>query len=154
MGVAARLSELDLVLPTPAPPIAAYVPCVQTGSLVYVSGQLPLAGKQLLAKGPVPSQVPIDQAQAAAEQCVLNGLANVASFLQGDLDRIRRVVRIGVFVQSDATFSDQAQVANGASELLQKIFGESGKHARAAVGVNALPLNAAVEVEFLFEVSE
>lgn len=152
MSVTERLNELDIILPTPAKPIAAYLPCVQTGNLVFVSGQLPLTGQGLLAKGPVPSQTAVDQAQSAAEQCVLNGLANLKAHLSGDLDRIRRVVRIGVFVQSDDNFSEQAVVANGASELLQRIFGAEGQHARAAVGVNALPLNAAVEIEFIFEV--
>ena len=152
MSVEKRLQELDLTLPTPPEPIAAYVPCVRTGQLIFVSGQLPITGKDLLAKGPVPTKVPVDQAQTAAQQCVLNGLAIVKNELDGNLDRILRVVRIGVFVQSDTGFYDQALVANGASELLQNLFGDAGKHARAAVGVNALPLNASVEIEFLFEV--
>jgi enamine deaminase RidA (YjgF/YER057c/UK114 family) len=151
MSIADRLQELDLILPTPPTPVAAYVPCVQSGQLVFVSGQLPFAGKELLAEGLVPSRIPVDQAQAAAQQCILNGLAVANAHLQGDLDRISRVVRIGVFVQSDSSFHDQALVANGASELLEKIFGAAGKHARAAVGVIALPLNAAVEIELLLE---
>lgn len=152
MSIADRLKALDILLPTPPKPVAAYVPCIQSGQLIFVSGQLPFAGKELLAEGLVPSQIPVDQAQAAAQQCILNGLAVVNAHLQGDLDRISRVVRIGVFVQSDSSFHDQALVANGASEFLEKIFGDAGKHARAAVGVNALPLNAAVEIELLFEV--
>lgn len=151
MSIVDRLQELDLILPTPPKPVAAYVPCVQSGQLLFVSGQLPFAGKYLLAEGLVPSRIPVDQAQAAAQQCILNGLAVANAHLQGDLDRISRVVRIGVFVQSDSSFHDQALVANGASELLEKIFGAAGKHARAAVGVNALPLNAAVEIELLLE---
>lgn len=154
MSIKERLQQLDLILPAAPKPIAAYVPCVQTGNLIFVSGQLPLTGKELLAKGPVPSHTPVDQAQSAAEQCVLNALAIANDFLNGDLERITRVVRIGVFVQSDATFFDQALVANGASELLQKLFGTAGQHARAAVGVNALPMNASVEIEFLFEITE
>lgn len=154
MSIADRLLELDLILPTPPKPVAAYVPCVQSGQLIFVSGQLPFAGKELLAKGVVPSRIPLDQAQCAAQQCVLNGLAVVNDHLQGDLGKISQVVRIGVFVQSDSTFHDQALVANGASELLEKIFGTAGKHARAAVGVNALPLDAAVEIEFLFEIQQ
>lgn len=153
MTVTERLKELEITLPQAPRPIAAYVPFVRTGNLVFVSGQLPVTGKDLLAKGPVPSQIPVDQAQAAAAQCVLNALAVLNDHLEGDLERIRRVVRIGVFVQSDASFNDQAQVANGASELLQKIFRDAGLHARAAVGVNALPMNASVEIEFLFEVA-
>jgi len=152
MSLAARLAELGLTLPAAPRPIAAYVPCVRTGNLVYVSGQLPLTGQTLLAKGKVPRDVPIDQAQSAAAQCVLNALAILQAELGGDLSKLRRVVRIGVFVQSNDDFSQQPQVANGASELLEKLLGEQGRHARAAVGVNALPLNAAVEVEFLFEV--
>lgn len=152
MSVEKRLQELDLTLPTPPQPIAAYVPCVRTGQHLFVSGQLPITGKNLLAKGPIPTRVPVDQAQSAAQQCVLNGLAIAKQELSGDLERIRRVVRIGVFVQSDTGFHDQALVANGASELLQSLFGAAGQHARVAVGVNALPLDASVEIEFLFEV--
>ena len=152
MSLSDRLRELDIILPTPPKPVAAYVPCVQSGQLVFVSGQLPFAGKTLLAEGVVPSRIPVDQAQAAAKQCILNGLAVVDAHLQGGLDQVSRVVRIGVFVQSESSFHDQALVANGASEFLEQIFGDAGKHARAAVGVNALPLNAAVEIELLVEV--
>jgi len=152
VSIDAQLQSLGLILPEPPKPVAAYVPCVRTGNLIVVSGQLPFAGQSLLAKGSVPSVIPVDQAQQAAAQCVLNGLAIVRQELGGDLGRIQRVVRLGVFVQSDVGFSDQSLVANGASELMQKIFGEAGRHARAAVGVNALPLNASVEVEFVFEI--
>ncbi len=152
MSIEARLQELGLRLPEAPAPVAAYVPAVRSGDLLFVSGQLPFAGKTLLATGNVPSVVPVDHARSAAAQCVLNGLAIAKSQLDGDLSRIRRVVRLGVFVQSDASFHDQPQVANGASELLQTLFGEAGRHARAAVGVNALPLNASVEIQFLFEV--
>jgi len=148
-----RLAALGLRLPEAPKPVAAYVPCIRTGNLVFVSGQLPLTGGQLLAAGSVPSQVPIDQAQEAAAQCVLNGLAVLKAELQGDLRRLTRVVRIAVFVQCDDGFKDQPLVANGASELLEKLLGAIGKHARAAVGVNALPMGATVEVEFVFEVS-
>jgi enamine deaminase RidA (YjgF/YER057c/UK114 family) len=140
-------------LPEAPKPVAAYVPCVRTGNLLYVSGQLPLTAGSLLAQGPIPSKIPVDQGQSAAAQCVLNGLAIAKAALNGDLERIQRVVRVGVFVQSDDGFADQPLVANGASELLQKLLGARGQHTRAAVGVNALPLNASVEVEFLFEVS-
>lgn len=153
MSVEAQLQSMGLVLPEAPKPVAAYVPCVRTGNLIFVSGQLPFAGKALLAIGPVPTPIPVDQAQQAAAQCVLNGLAIAKAELGGDLSRISRVVRIGVFVQSATGFTDQPLVANGASELLQKLFGDSGKHARAAVGVNALPLNATVEIEFVFEVA-
>lgn len=154
MSVDARLAAKGITLPEPPQPVAAYVPCVRTGSLLYISGQLPLAAGQLLATGAVPDQVPPDQAREAAAQCVLNALAIAKHELGGNLSRIARVVRVGVFVQSVDGFAGQPQVANGASELLQDLFGDAGRHARAAVGVNALPLNAAVEVELLLEVRD
>ena len=146
------LAELGLSVPEVAPPVAVYVPAVRTGNHVYTSGQLPMRDGQLLAAGKVPSQASIESAQQAARQCVLNALAAVKHELGGDLSKIRRVVRVGVFVQSDETFDGQPKVANGASDLLQQLLGAAGQHARAAVGVNALPLNAAVEIEFAFEV--
>lgn len=150
MSVEAKLAELGLNLPEAPKPIAAYVPCVRTGNLLFVSGQLPLKNGELLATGKVPSVISVEDGQAAARQCVLNALAIVMAEL-GDLSKVGRVVRIGAFVLSDDGFCDQAVVANGASELLLALFGESGRHARAAVGTNALPLNASVEIEFLFE---
>ncbi len=152
MSVESQLSHLGLQLPEAPRPVAAYIPCVRTGSLLFVSGQLPFAAKQLLATGPVPSETTIEQAQEAGKQCVLNALA-IAKAELGSLERIQRVVRLGVFVQSDNGFTQQPQVANGASEFVQLLFGDSGKHARAAIGVNALPLNASVEIEFIFEVA-
>jgi enamine deaminase RidA (YjgF/YER057c/UK114 family) len=152
--VAARLKELGIALPAAPKPVAAYVPAVRSGQLVFVSGQLPFANGSLTAAGAVPSKVGLESAQAAARQCVLNGLAVLSDMLGGDLDRVERIVRIGVFVQSDTGYGDQPKVANGASELLQQIFGERGRHARAAVGTNALPLDASVEIEFLVEVRD
>ena len=152
MSIEQNLAEMDLALPEAPKPVAAYVPAVRSGNLVFVSGQLPFAGKELLATGSVPDHVPLDVAQSAAKQCVLNGLAVLKAELGGDLSRLRRVVRIGVFVQSQDGFPGQPAVANGASEFLQALLGDAGKHARAAVGVNALPLNATVEIEFTFEV--
>lgn len=152
MSIESKLAELGLILPAAPKPVAAYVPCVRTGNLVVVSGQLPFAAGQLLAVGPVPSKVDLDQAQECARQCVLNGLANLKAELDGDWSRLVRVVRVGAFVQSDDGYGGQPQVANGASELLVKLLGDAGKHARAAVGVNALPLDAPVEIEFTFEV--
>lgn len=147
-----RLSELGIALP-PAPPgpFGAYVPAKRVGNLVFVAGQLPMKEGKLLATGQVPSRCSIESAQAAARQCVLNGLGAVQA-IGVDLGGIVSVVRVGAFVSSDSTFTEQPKVANGASELLLQLFGEAGKHARAAVGVNTLPLDAAVEVEFLFEV--
>ncbi|MFO0872636.1 MAG: RidA family protein [Phycisphaerales bacterium] len=148
-----RLAELGLLLPAAPKPVAAYIPAARSGVLVFVSGQLPFKDGALLASGPVPSRVSLELAQQAARQCVLNGLAVLADQLDGDLDRVVRIVRLGVFVCSDPGFGDQPKVANGASELLQQIFGEAGRHARAAVGSIALPLQAAVEVEILAEVA-
>lgn len=151
--IASRLAELQITLPEPPKPVAAYVPAVRTGNLVIVSGQIPMRQGELVAKGPVPSRVSIEEATAAARQCVLNGLAVLAAQVEGDLDRVVRIVRLGVFVCSDPGFTDQPKVANGASELLQEIFGEAGRHARAAVGSVALPLGCTVEVEMMAEVS-
>lgn len=150
--IAARLKELNLTLPKHPAPVAAYVPTVRTGSLVFVSGQLPFQDGKLLAEGTVPGRVSLEKAQECARRCVVNGLAALQGEI-GALDRVRRVVRVGVWVASEAGFTDQPKVANGASELLQQIFGEAGRHARAAVGSVALPLGAPVEVEFLFEVA-
>ena len=147
-----KLQELGLQLPDAPKPVAAYVPSVRTGNLLFVSGQLPFAAGKLLATGRVPTNTTVDQAKAAAQQCVLNALAIVSQELGGSLSRVKRVVRLGVFVQSAEGFYDQPQVANGASELLQIIFGEAGRHVRTTLGVFALPLNAAVEVECLFEI--
>lgn len=152
MNIDARLTELGLTLPAPPKPVAAYIPCVRTSNLVVVSGQLPFAAGQLLLTGRVPSVVDLEQSQECARQCVLNGLAILKAELDGDWSKLVRAVRIGVFVQCDDDFAQQPQVANGASELLVKILGDAGRHARAAVGVNALPLNAPVEIEFTFEV--
>jgi len=147
----ARLESLGIRLPTPVKPLASYVPAVSvhSGAMVYISGQVPLRDGTLIAKGRVPSEVTLEQAQECARQCVLNGLAALHGEI-GDLTRLRRVVRLGVFVACDPGFGDQPKVGNGASDLLVQILGESGKHARAAVGVPALPLNAPVEIEFQF----
>lgn len=148
----ARLKELGLTLPEAPRPVAAYIPFRRTGNLVFISGQIPVSGGQLIAKGSIPGQVSIEQAQQCARQCVLNGLAVLKSAI-GTLDRVVQVVRVGCFVASEAGFYDQPKVANGASELLVSILGDRGKHARAAVGNIALPLGAPVEVEFVVEVS-
>lgn len=153
MKIDQRLAELGITLPEPPKPVAAYVPCVRAGKLIVVSGQLPLIEGELVATGKVPTETAVDAAQAAARQCALNGLAIVRAELGGDWSELAHVVRIGVFVQSDDDFTDQPLVANGASELLQEVFGEFGRHARAAVGVNALPLNAPVEVELMFQLA-
>lgn len=148
-----RLIDLGISLPAPAAPVAAYIPSRQAGNLLYISGQIPIREGKLLATGIVgtgPGTVSIEQARDCARQCTLNGLA-AARAAAGSLDRIRQVVRVGCFVACESGFGDQPKVANAASELLVSILGDAGKHARAAVGTNALPLNVPVEVEFLFE---
>ncbi|MBX3357648.1 MAG: RidA family protein [Phycisphaeraceae bacterium] len=152
----ARLAALGISLPVPASPVAAYiptrlVPLGPSSGLLFVSGQIPLRDGRMLAAGLVPSQVPLETARECARQCVLNGLAAAKAAL-GSLDRIEAVVRVGCFVACEPTFTDQPKVANGASELLVEVFGDAGRHARAAVGAPSLPLNAPVEVEFIFQV--
>ncbi|MBX3094164.1 MAG: RidA family protein [Cryobacterium sp.] len=148
--IADRLAELGLELPPVAKPVAAYVPAVVTGNYVYTSGQLPMVGGQLPATGKVGAEVSADDAKALARTCVLNGLA-AADAVIGSLDRITKVVKVVGFVASDPSFTGQPGVINGASELLGEIFGDVGAHARSAVGVAVLPLDAPVEVEFVFE---
>jgi enamine deaminase RidA (YjgF/YER057c/UK114 family) len=145
-----RLAELGIVLPEVVKPVAAYVPAVVTGNLVYTSGQLPMRDGALPATGKVGAEVDADTAFALARQCAINGLAAADSAI-GSLDRITRVVKVVGFVASDPSFTGQPGVINGASELLREVFGDAGEHARSAVGVAALPLDAPVEVEFVFE---
>ena len=153
MDLPAKLASMNLKLPVAPKPVAAYVPAVRSGNLIFVSGQLPFADGKLLATGVVPTDVSLEQAQSAAKQCVLNGLAVVGDQIGGDWSKLVRIVRLGVFVASANGFGDQPKVANGASELLGDLLGEAGRHARAAVGVNALPLGATVEVELVVEVA-
>lgn len=145
------LAKLGLALPAAPKPVAAYVPAVRSGHHVFVSGQLPFVDGKLPQTGRVGDAVTLEEAQGHARQCVLNGLAVLKAEL-GDLSAIKRIVRVGVFVACVDGFAQQPQVANGASEFLVEVFGDAGRHARAAVGVNALPLNAPVEIELLAEV--
>jgi enamine deaminase RidA (YjgF/YER057c/UK114 family) len=147
----ARLAELGLTLPTVTPPLAAYIPAVQTGNHVYVSGQVPMVDGQLLAAGKVGAEVTPEQGKELAARCALNGLAAV-DWLVG-LDRIVKVVKVVGFVASAEGFTGQPGVINGASELLASVLGEAGRHARSAIGVAELPLGAPVEVEMIVEVS-
>jgi enamine deaminase RidA (YjgF/YER057c/UK114 family) len=149
-AVAARLAELGLALPEVVPPVAAYVPAVRNGSLVWTSGQLPMVSGSLVATGLVGSDVTPEDAKDLARTCALNALAAVASV--ADLDSVVRVVKVVGFVASADGFYGQPGVVNGASELLGDVFGEAGRHARSAVGVAVLPLNAPVEVEVVVEV--
>jgi enamine deaminase RidA (YjgF/YER057c/UK114 family) len=149
-SLTARLAALGITVPTVPGPFGAYVPAKRVGKLIYVAGQLPMKDGKLLAVGQVPSRCSLEQAKAAARHCVVNGLA-AARTVEQDFDKLAGVVRVGAFVSSDVAFTDQPKVANGASEFLLELFGDAGKHARAAVGVNTLPLDASVEVEFIFE---
>jgi enamine deaminase RidA (YjgF/YER057c/UK114 family) len=145
-----RLEQLGVTLPAPAAPVAAYVPCVRTGDLVYVSGQVPLVDGKPSHLGRLGAEVGLEEGVAAARTCAVNVLAALKAEL-GALARVRRVVKVTVFVASEPGFTDQPKVANGASELLGEVFGEAGRHARAAVGVAALPLGVPVEVDAVVE---
>jgi enamine deaminase RidA (YjgF/YER057c/UK114 family) len=146
----AKLAELGLELPEPAAPVAAYVPVVVAGGLAHVSGQLPFIDG-VLVKGRLGAEVSIGEGYEAARACGLMILAQLRAAL-GSLDRVERIVKLGAFVNSTGTFTDQPKVANGASELMAALFGEAGRHARSAVGVTVLPLGAAVEVDAIVAV--
>ena len=150
-GVFARLAELDLAVPPVVAPLAAYVPAVQTGDHVYVSGQLPVVEGKLLATGKVGGAVSAEQGKELARRCALNLLGAVDALV--GLGRVVRVVKLVGFVASAEGFTGQPGVINGASELLGDVFGEAGRHARSAVGVAELPLDAPVEVEAIFEIA-
>ncbi len=149
----ARLAALGLALPEVAAPLAAYLPAVRTGRYVYTAGQLPMADGKLLLTGKVGGQVSATEAAALARICALNALAAVAS-VAGGLSAVTRIVKVAGFVASDPSFTGQAQVVNGASELLLEVFGESGRHARSAAGMAVLPLDAPVEIELIAEVRD
>jgi enamine deaminase RidA (YjgF/YER057c/UK114 family) len=153
VSVTARLAELGLTIPSVAAPVAAYVPAVVTGRYIYTSGQLPFVDGALPVTGKVGAEVDAAVAVEQAKQCALNALAAAASVLDGDLDRIVRVVKVTGFVASDPMFTGQPGVVNGASELLGAVLGDAGVHARSAVGVAALPLDAPVEVELVLEIA-
>ena len=146
-----RLAELGLVVPATSKPVAAYIPAVTSGNLVFTSGQLPMVDGALTATGKVGAEVDADAAKQLARVCVLNGLAAARTAI-GSLDRITRVVKVVGFVASDPSFTGQPGVINGASELLGEIFGEAGAHARSAFGVAQLPMGACVEIELIVEV--
>ena len=147
-----RLEELGLELPEAAAPVAAYMPAVLAGGLLHLTGQLPFRDGALMT-GRLGDGVSLEQGQEAARRCGLMLLAQVKRAL-GSLDRVDRVVKLGVFVNSAADFTDQPQVANGASELMEQVFGESGRHARSAVGVPTLPRGVAVEIDAIFAVRD
>jgi enamine deaminase RidA (YjgF/YER057c/UK114 family) len=145
-AIDAKLAELGLSLPEAAAPVAAYVPAVEAGGLLHVSGQLPFKDGQLMT-GRLGEDRDLAYGQEAAQRCGLMLVAQIKKALGGDLGRVERIVKLGVFVNSAGSFTDQPKVANGASELMQALFGEAGRHARSAVGVPVLPLNAVVEVD-------
>lgn len=152
MSIDSRLAELGITLPEPLAPVAAYVPVVEAGGLAYVSGQVSFFDGQLI-KGRLGKDLTLDQGIEAAQACGLMILAQLKAAL-GSLDRVERVVKLGVFVNSTADFTDQPKVANGASELMAAVFGDAGKHARSAVGVPTLPLGVAVEVDAIVAVRQ
>lgn len=146
-----RLAELGLEVPEVAAPVAAYVPAVRSGSYVYTSGQLPMRNGELITTGKVGGEVSAEQAVECARQCALNAIAAVRAEV-GDLSQVKRIVKVVAFVASTPDFTGQPGIANGASELFGDVFGAAGQHARSAVGVPVLPLDAPVEVELLVEV--
>jgi enamine deaminase RidA (YjgF/YER057c/UK114 family) len=150
MSIESRLAELGIALPEPAAPVAAYLPAVQAGGLLHISGQLPFADGELVT-GRLGEDVSLDAGIAAARACGLMILAQAKAAL-GSLERVQRVVKLGAFVNSAIDFIDQPKVANGASELMAEVFGDAGRHARSAVGVPVLPLGAAVEVDAILAV--
>ena len=147
------LTELNIVLPAPAAPVASYVPYVVSGNLVVISGQLPMKDGKPQDIGKLGREFSIEQGQQTAKLCAINILVQLKAACGGDLDRVKRCVRLGVFVNSTDNFTDQPKVANGASDLMVAVFGEAGKHARAAVGVNTLPFGVSVEADAIFEIA-
>lgn len=149
-----RLKELGIKLPLPSQSVANYVPFIKVGSLVFLSGQLPTWDGELKYRGKIGRDYTADEGREAARICVLNILAQLKIASKGDLNRVLRCVRLGGFVNCIDDFKDHSKILNGASDLMEAIFGEKGRHSRAAVGVNSLPLGASVEVEAIFEIGE
>lgn len=149
-----RLQELGLVLPPPSPALATYLPFLRVGSLVYISGQLPTRNGKVEYIGKVGREFSIEDGKKAAQLCALNILAHLKSACENDWDRVIGCIRLGGFIHSTDDFYDHPQVMNGASDLMVAVFGDKGRHTRAAVGVNTLPWGAAVEIEALFEVKD
>jgi enamine deaminase RidA (YjgF/YER057c/UK114 family) len=150
--VAARLGELGIAVPSAQPPVANYVPFAISGTLLIISGQLPMRDGALAYAGKLGDAVSLEDGQAAARQCFLNILAHAQRALDGDLDRVAGLLRLGGFVACVPSFTQHPAVINGASDLAVAVFGDAGRHARAAVGVPSLPLDAAVEIEATFEI--
>lgn len=153
MSVEARLKELNITLPNPPAPVASYVPYVVSGNLVYISGQVTLTPDGLKYVGTVGSDLTVEDGKAAARLCALNVIAQAKAACGGNLDRVKRVVKVTAFVNSVAGFTQHPEVANGASDLFVEVFGDAGRHARAAVGAGSLPRNVATEVEAVIEIA-
>ncbi|MGB5077464.1 MAG: RidA family protein [Sphingorhabdus sp.] len=148
--IEARLAELGIILPEPAAPVASYVPAVEAGGMLYTSGQLPFVDGKLMT-GKVGDSRSLEEGQLAARSCAIMLIAQIKKAL-GSLDRVERIVKLGVFVASTADFTDQPKVANGASDLMEAVFADKGKHARSAVAVPVLPLDATVEIDCVVQV--
>ena len=148
-----RLAELGITLPAPTTPMANYVPWVRTGSLVVISGQIPMVDGVIAVTGKLGDTVTVEQGQHATRLCFINVLTHLSAACAGDLDRLVRVVRLGGFIAAPASFTQHALVMNGASDLAVAVFGDAGRHARSTIGVPSLPGDAATEVEGLFEIS-
>lgn len=153
MRIEARLKELDITLPTPPSPVASYVPYVVSGNLVYVSGQVTVAADGLKFIGMVGKELSLEDGQAAARLCAINVIAQLKAACGGNLDRVKRVVKVTVFVNAVPGFAQHPEIANGASDLFVAVFGDAGRHARAAVGAGSLPRNVATEVEAVIEIA-
>jgi len=151
MDIEERLKELNITLPAPPVPVAAYVPYTISGKLLHIAGQLPLADGALAHKGRLDDDVTVEHGQAAARLCAINVVAQVKAACSGDLNKVARCLKLNVFIAATADFTRQPEVANGASELIAAIFGDAGKHARSSVGVASLPRGAVVEVDAVFE---
>jgi enamine deaminase RidA (YjgF/YER057c/UK114 family) len=147
----ARLEELGIAVPEPAAPVANYVAYVVTGNLIFVSGQVPVVGGEFKFQGKLGGDLSVEDGQAAARLCGINIIAQVKQVLGGDLDRVTRIVKLGGFVNSTPDFVQQPQVINGVSDLMSEVFGDKGKHARAAVSAGSLPVGVAVEVDAVVE---
>jgi enamine deaminase RidA (YjgF/YER057c/UK114 family) len=150
-AITAKLKEMGIVLPEVSLPAANYVPCMISGNTLFVSGQLPMEGGKPQFIGKVGREFSIEQGQQCAKLCTINILAHVSKILDGDLSRISKLIRMGIFVNAPDDFTDHPKVANGASDMMVGLFGDAGKHARFAVGVSGLPFGVAVEVDATFE---
>jgi enamine deaminase RidA (YjgF/YER057c/UK114 family) len=147
-----KINEMGITLPSPATPVANYVGFVKANNIVFISGQLPLEGGKLQGIGKVGKDFSADEAKKFAKLCAINILAQLKVACEGNLDRVTKCIKLGIFVNGDADFKDHPVVANGASDLIAEIFGDAGKHARAAVGSGSLPFGVAVEVDAIFEI--